>query len=154
VATAQLLSNETTPKKKKVNHASTSPPGLLAKLSHQLKTRDFEDSSTLEEKQITKIILKHYEIDWLNPEVITSECIKYLKRNEPLPSNHESQLLYLMNKFEPAQIKLSFSNAIGKMGQTATKLFYPLPGRKEKIVSRFIQLILSIMIYSMRKTAM
>ncbi len=78
-------------------------------------------------KHITKIKLKHYEIDWLNSEVISSECIKYLKNNESLPSTHESQLFH-----------------------TASKLFYPLPGRKEKIVSKFIQLILSFMIYSIR----
>jgi hypothetical protein len=153
VTTAPSLSNKTTPKKKKVNHA-TLPPGLLAKLSHQLKTGNFEDSLTLEKNHITKIKLKHFEIDWLNPEVILSECTKYLKKNKSLPSTHESQLLFLMNKFESGQIKLSFSNAFGKMGHTATKLFYPLPGRKEKIVSRFIQLILSIMIYSIRKTVM
>jgi hypothetical protein len=46
------------------------------------------------------------------------------------------------------------ANTIGKVGKTAHELFYPLPGRKEKIVSRFIQLILSIMIYSPRKTVM
>jgi len=114
----------------------------------------FEDSSTSNEKHITKIKLKNYEIDWFNPEVISSKCLKYLKKNESLPSNHEKQLLFLMNTFEPAQIKLSFSNAIGKIGLTATKLFYPLPGRKEKIVSRFIQLILSIMFYSNRRTSM
>ncbi len=102
----------------------------------------------------TKIKLKHYKIDLLNPVVITSECIKYLKKNVSLPSTHESPLLFLMNEFEPGQNKLSFSNAIGKMGHTATKLFYPLPGREEKIVSRFIPLILSIMIYSIRKTVM
>jgi hypothetical protein len=57
-----------------------------------------------------------------------------------------------MNKFEPGEIKLSFSNVIGKVGKAAHELFYQLPGRKEKIVLRFIQLILSIMIYSPRKT--
>ncbi len=77
-----------------------------------------------QKKHITKIKLKHYEIDWLNPEVISSECIKYLKKNESLPSTHESQLFFLMNKFEPGDIKLSFSNAIGKMGHTASKIFY------------------------------
>ncbi len=89
----------------------------------------------------TKIILKNYEIDWFNLEVITSKSIKYLTKNECPPSTHESQLLFLMNKFEPGEIKLSFSNTIGKVGKAAHKLFYPLPGRKEKIVSRFIQLI-------------
>jgi hypothetical protein len=118
-----------------VNHA-TLPPGLLAKLSHQLKTGNLKESSTSKNKHITKIKLKHFEIDWLNPEVISSACIKYVKKNESLPSTHESQLFFLMNKFETGQIKLSFSNAIGKMGHTASKLFYPLLGRKEKIVSK------------------
>ena len=59
-----------------------------------------------------------------------------------------------MNKFEPVEIKLSFSNMIGKVGKAAHKLFYPLPGGKENIDSRLIQLILSIMIYSPRKTVM
>jgi hypothetical protein len=154
---APSLSNHSTLKKKKVNDATT-PPGLLAKLSHKLKTDKFEVSPMAEKKLVfdktTKIKLKHYKIDLFNPVVITSECIKYLKKNKSLPSTHESQLLFLMNKFEPGQIKLSFSSPIGKMGHTATKLFYPLPGCKEKIVSRFIQLILSIMIYSIRKTVM
>jgi hypothetical protein len=60
-----------------VNHA-TLPPGLLAKLSHQLKTGNLKESSTSKKQHTTKIKLKHYEIDWLNPEVISSECIKYL----------------------------------------------------------------------------
>ncbi len=102
----------------------------------------------------TKMKLKNYEIDWFNPEVITSKSIKYLKKNKCPPSTHESQLLFLMNKFEPGEIKLSFSNAIGKVGKAAPELFYPLPGRKEKIISRFIQLILSIMIYPPKKTVM
>ncbi len=97
---------------------------------------DYEDSSTLEEKNITKIKLEHYMIDWFSTEVISSKCLKYMKKNKSCPSNHEKQLLFLMNTFETAQIKLSFSNAIGKIGDTATttKLFYPLPGRKENIV--------------------
>ena len=95
---------------------------------------NFEDSSTSEEKHITKIKLNNCEIDWFNSEVISSECLKYLKKNESLPSNHEKQLLFLLNTFEPAQIKLSFLNAIGKIGHTAAQLFYPLPGHKETIV--------------------
>jgi len=114
----------------------------------------FEDSSTSKEKHISKIKLQSYDIDWFNPQVISSECLKYLKKNKSLPSNQESQLLFLLNTFETAIIKISFSNAIGKIGVTANKLFYPLPGRKEKLVQRFIQLILSIMFYSNKRTAM
>jgi hypothetical protein len=98
--------------------------------------------------------LQHYEIDWLNPLVISSESIKYLKNNETLPNTHESQLSFLMNKFDPGEIKLSFSNTIGKIGHTATKLCYPLPARKDKIILKFIQLVLSVMIFSVRKMEM
>ena len=145
VTTAQSCSNQITPTKKKKNDAYL-PLGLLPKLSLRLKTDNFEVSS--------KIKLQHYEIDCFNPEVICSECIKYLKNKDSLPNNHASQLKFLMETFEPAQIKISFSNAIGKIGNTATKLYYPLPSRKDKIVSSFIQLILSTMMYSCRRTTM
>ena len=132
----------------KLNNA-TSPPGLLSQVSM---------SPTTEKKLAfdltSKNKLQHYEIDWLNPLVISSESIKYLKKNEILPNTHESQLSFLMNKFEPGEIKLSFSNTIGKIGHTATKLCYPLPGQKDKIILRFIQLVLSVMIYSVRETVM
>ena len=136
---AQSCSNQTTPPTKKKNDA-------YLQLSLRVKTDNFEVSS--------KIKLQHYEIDWFNPEVICSECIKYLKSKESLPNNHANQLKFLLEKFEPAQIKISFSNAIGKIGNTATKLYYPPPTHKDRIVSSFIQLILSTMMYSRRRTAM
>ena len=139
VTTAQSCSNQTTSPTKKKNDA-------YLQLSLRLKTDNFEVSS--------KIKLQHYEIDWLNPKVISSECVKYLKNQNSHPNNHASQLKFLIKKFEAAQIKISFSNAIGKIGNTATKLYYPLPMRKDKIVSSFIQLILTTMIYSRRRTAM
>ena len=141
VTTAHSCSNRPTPITKKQNDASLPPV-----LSVRLKTDFFEVSS--------KIKLQHYEIDWLNPEVICSECVKYLKNKNSLPNNHASQLKFLMEKFEPAQIKISFANVIGKIGNTATKLYYPMPMRKDKIVSSFIQLILSTMMYSRRRPAM
>jgi hypothetical protein len=138
--TAQSCSNRTIPPtKQKKNDA-------YLQLSLRVKTDNFEVSS--------KIKLQHYEIDWFNPEVICSECNKYLKSKDSLPNNHANQLKFLLEKFEPAQIKMSFSNAIGKIGNTATKLYYPLPMRKDRIVSSFIQLILSTMMYSRRRTSM
>jgi hypothetical protein len=86
VTTAHSFSNETTPKKKKKNDAY-SPPGLLSKLSLRLKADNFE--------VLLKIKLKHYEIDWFNPDVICSECTKYLKRKESLPINHEGNFYIL-----------------------------------------------------------
>ena len=106
VPTAQSCSNQITPTKKKKNDAYLSP-GLLPKLSLRLKTDNFEVSSTIK--------LQHYEIDWFNPEVTCSECIKYMKNKDSLPNNHASQLQFFMETFEPAQIKISFSNVIGKI---------------------------------------
>ena len=139
MTTAQSCSNQTTLPTKKKNDA-------YLQSSLRVKTDNFE--------VLSKIKLQHYEIDWFNPEVISSECVKYLKSKDSLPNNHASQLKFLMEAFEPAQIKISFSNAIGKIGNTATKLYYPLPMRKDRIVSRFIELILSTMMYSRRRTAM
>ena len=94
-------------------------------------------SPTTEEKlafdMTSKNKLQHYQIDWLNPLVISSESIKYLMKNEILPNTHKSQLSFLMNKFEPGEIKLSFSNTIGMIGHTATKLCYPC--LRKKIIS-------------------
>jgi hypothetical protein len=109
-------------KKKKLNDA-TSSPGLPSQVSKSPTTEERKLSFSLTSKNK----LQHYEIDWLNPLVISSESIKYLKNNETLPNTHESQLSFLMNKFDPGKIKLSFSNTIGKIGHTATKLCYPLP---------------------------
>jgi hypothetical protein len=77
--------------------------------------------------------LQHNEIDWLNPLVILSESIKYLKKNEILPNTHESQLSFLMNKFEPGEIKLSFSNTIGKIDTQLPS--YVTPCLRKKIRS-------------------
>ncbi len=146
VTTAQSCTNRITPTKKKKKNGTNSPPGLSPKLSFRLKTDNFEISS--------KIKLQHYEIDWFNPVVICSGCIKYSKNKDSLPKNHANHLQFLLEKFEPAQNKISFSNAIGKIGDTATKLYYPLPSRKNKIISRFIELMLSTMIYTRKNPAM
>jgi hypothetical protein len=50
-----------TPKKKKLNNA-TSPPGLLSQVSMSLTTE-----KKLAFDLTTKNKLQHYEIDWLNP---------------------------------------------------------------------------------------
>jgi hypothetical protein len=107
----------TAPSKKKEVKGATLPPGLLSKLCQKLKTDNIELPPMVEKKLVfgnnTKMKPKNYKIDWFHPEVITSKSIKYLKKNECPPSTHESQLLFLMNKFELGEIKLSFSNAIG-----------------------------------------
>ncbi len=106
-------------------------------MCQKLKTDNIKLPPTVEKKLVfgnnTKMKLKNYEIDWFNPEVITSKSVKFLKKNECPPSTHESQLLFLINKFEPGEIKLSCYNTICKVGKAAHELFYPLPGRKEKM---------------------
>jgi hypothetical protein len=143
-----VLFDSVYPKKKKLNDAP-SPPRLLSQVSMSPSTE-----KKLAFDLTSKNKLQHYEIDWFNPLVILSESIEYLKKNEILPNTHGSQLSFLMNKIKSGEIKLSFSNTIGKIGHTATKLCYPLPVQKDKIILRFIQLVLSVMIYSVRETVM
>jgi hypothetical protein len=72
------------PSKKKEVKGATTPPGLLSELCQKLKTDNIELPPMVEKKLVfgnnTKMKLKNYEIDWFNPEVITSKSIKYLKK--------------------------------------------------------------------------
>ncbi len=66
------------PSKKKEVKGATTPPGLLSKLCQKLKTDNIELPPMVEKKLVfgnsTQMKLKNYEIDWFNPEVITSKC--------------------------------------------------------------------------------
>ncbi len=54
-----------------------------------------------------------------------------------LPSTLEEQLTFLLEKYPASDMKTAFADTIGKVGKAARKAFYPLPLRKEKLVSKF-----------------
>jgi hypothetical protein len=99
--------------------------------------------------------LPMYEIIFLDSIAIFAECKKYLKVNENPPSSQEAQLSFLLNQFQVTDIKIVFTNVIGKVGSEAQTIFYPLPLCNDKLISRFLEFIFdknSIMIDSSKKT--
>ncbi len=61
--------------------------------------------------------------------------------NQEPPINSRRTTSFLLGKYPASDIKTAFADTIGKDGKAARKAFYPLPLRKEKLVSKFLELI-------------
>ena len=84
--------------------------------------------------------LAAYDIDWFDLTSTKNKCLKHTSTNN-VPSTQEEQLTFLLSKYQASDIKTAFADAIGKVGKVARKAFYPLPLRKEKLISNFLELI-------------
>jgi hypothetical protein len=84
--------------------------------------------------------LAAYDIDWFDWTSTKNKCLKHTSTNN-VPSTQEEQLTFLLSKCKASDIKTAFADAIGKVGKAARKAFYPLPLRKEKLISNFLELI-------------
>ncbi len=84
--------------------------------------------------------LPAYDINWFNSTATKNKCLKHLSIKN-LPSTQEEQLTFLLGKYPASDIKTAFADTIGKVGKAAGKAFYPLSLRKEKLVSKFLELI-------------
>jgi hypothetical protein len=84
--------------------------------------------------------LAAYDIDWFDSTSTQNKCLKHTSSTN-LPSTQEEQLTFLLSKYQAYDIKTAFADAIGKVGRAARKVFYPLPLRKEKLISNFLELI-------------
>jgi hypothetical protein len=84
--------------------------------------------------------LAAYNIDWFNSTLTKNKCLKHtLEKN--LPVSQEGQRTFLLGKYQTSEIKMAFADAIGKVHTAARNAFYPLPLRKEKLISSFLHLI-------------
>lgn len=123
--------------------STTSKASSLSSTNSNIKKRFFvDDTDHFENTKYKKSELKlaAYDIDWFDSQAINNECLKYdIEQN--LPGSQEEKLLFLLSQFETSDIKLSFADAIGKIGKAAREVFYPLPPRKEKLMNGFIELI-------------
>jgi hypothetical protein len=84
--------------------------------------------------------LAAYNIDWFDSTSTQNKCLKHTSSTN-LPSTQEEQLTFLLSKYKASDIKTAFADVIGKVGRVARKVFYPLPLRKEKLISNFFELI-------------
>jgi hypothetical protein len=152
VSKLSSLSSKYAKDKKKLHLDSTTSPLSMSTTSKssspsstntKIKKRFFvDDTDHFEKKKYKKSELKlaAYDIDWFDSLAINNGCLKYdIEQN--LPGSQEEKLLFLLSQFETSDIKLSFVDAIGKIGKAAETVFYPLPPRKEKLMNGFIELI-------------
>jgi hypothetical protein len=58
-----------------------------------------------------------------------------------LPIDQQSQISFLVRKFNSSAIIVAFSMLIGKVGGAAPMAFFPLPMKKEDLIQQFICLI-------------
>jgi hypothetical protein len=84
--------------------------------------------------------LAAYNVDWFDSSATKKECIKHTSIKN-LPDTQEGQLMFLLSKFKTSKIRTAFADAIGKVGNAARKVFYPLTIRKEKLIRSFLELI-------------
>lgn len=84
--------------------------------------------------------LAAYNVDWLDSSATKTECMKHTSIKN-LPDTQEGQISFLLSKFEASDIKTAFAYAVGRVGNAAREVFYPLPVRKEKLIKNFLELI-------------
>ena len=123
----------------------TSPPKLPSQLlspSSNLSTAFFAESSACIKKSASSVIKKKAEyIDFCDSAQVKTECLKYIKTAAELPIDQQTQISFLVRKFNASAITTAFSMLIGKVAGAAPMAFFPLPSKKEELVQRFLFLI-------------
>jgi hypothetical protein len=72
---------------------------------------------------------------------VKTECFKYIKNTADLPIDQQSQISFLVRKFNSSANIAAFSMLIGKVGGAAPMAFFPLPTKKEELIQQFLCLI-------------
>jgi hypothetical protein len=80
-------------------------------------------------------------IDFCNSAQVKTECFKYIKNAADLPIDQQSQISFLIRKFNSSAIIAAFSMLIGKVGGAAPMAFFSLPTMKEDLIQQFLCLI-------------
>ncbi len=80
-------------------------------------------------------------IDLCNSAQVKTKCFKYIKNAADLPIDQQSQISFLVRKFNSSAIIAAYSMLIGKVGGAAPMAFFPLPTMKEDLIQQFLCLI-------------
>ncbi len=93
-------------------------------------------------KRSSSVVKKKVEyIDFCDSAQVKTECFKYIKNAADLPIDQQSQISFLVRKFNLSAIIAAFSMLIGKVGGAAPMAFFPLPTKKEDLMQQFLYLI-------------
>jgi len=121
------------------NSASTSTETTL-KSSY----RSSCSSTTSIKQQYKEPKMELYSIDWTDSDKLRLEAMKYDNIPEDMVLTQENVIRFLVNESKTPMIKSAFSLLIGKVGNTAIKVFMPIPTKRDRLIEEFLVLIFNI----------
>jgi hypothetical protein len=117
-------------------------PLSLSTPSSNLSRAFAAESSAVIMKSPSSVVKKKAEyINFCDSAQVKTECFKYIKNAADLPINQQSQISFLVRKFNSSAIIAAFSMLIGKVDGAASIVFFPLPTKKEDLIQQFLCLI-------------
>jgi hypothetical protein len=125
------------------SHACVSTPSSIeTSPPSNLSTAFYAESTAFIKKSTSSVIKKKAEyIDFCDSAQVKKECLKYIKTAAELPVDQQTQISFLVRKFNASAITTAFSMLIGKVAGAAPIAFFPLPSKKEELVQSFLCLI-------------
>jgi hypothetical protein len=113
----------------------TSPPKLWSQLlspSSNLSTAFYAELSACIKKSTSSVIKKKAEyIDFCDSAQVKTEWLKYIKTPAELPIDQQTQISFLVRKFNASAITTAFSMLIGKVAGAAPMAFFHCHQRKK-----------------------
>ncbi len=120
---------------------TSTPLSLSTPLSNLSSAFADELSAVIMKSPSSVVKRKAKYIDFCNSAQVKTECFKYIKNAADLPIDQQSQISFLVRKFNSSAIIAAFSILIGKVGGAALMAFFPLPRMKEDLIQQFLCLI-------------
>ena len=119
------------------------------KLSSQLNTQtanlstpfNAESSASITKSTSSGVKKSAEYIDFCDSTEVKRECLKYTKTAAGLPSDQQTQISFLLRKFNQSAISTAFLMLIGKVAGSAPMAFLPLPSKKKDLIEQFLCLI-------------
>ena len=112
-----------------------SPPTLSSRMSSQssnLTNAFYAESSACIKKATSSVVKKKAEnINFCDSAQVKSECLKYTKTAAEVPIDQQTQILFLLRKFNTSAITSAFYMLIGKVGGAAPMAFFHCHQRKK-----------------------
>jgi len=104
----------------------------LSSQSSNLSTAFYAESSVCIKKSTSSVVKKKAEyIDFCDSAKVKSECLKYTKTATEVPIDQQTQISFLLRKFNRGAITSAFSMLIGKVAGAAPMAFFHCHQRKK-----------------------
>ena len=120
------------------SHARVSTPSSIeTSPPSNLSTAFYAESTAFIKKSTSSVIKKKAEyIDFCDSAQVKKECLKYIKTAAELPVDQQTQISFLVRKFNASAITTAFSMLIGKVAGAAPIAFFHCHQRKKNWFNR------------------